>query len=321
MSVADQTQSMAASAGRRALFGRLTVHQSRVLWGWVFLAPWIIGFLAFYLAPMVASLVFTFTDLQLTRPDEVQFIGLENWRTLLKDPYVGISLKVTLSYMLIALPVSIIIPLALATLLNSKNLWGRRLFRTLFYMPYMVPIISVTYIFNGFLNAQSGWLNRFLETIGISGPNWLYNATWIYPALLMIGIWGTGNAMLTLLASMQTVPTELYEAAKVDGAGAVTVFRRITLPLITPMIFYNLILATIGLFRYFDIPYILSRGTGGPNDITLFYNIYFYRVAFEFDRMGYGATLAWLMFIIGLLVTVFLFVTARKWVYTAGGDN
>jgi|SRR5690554_924847 len=320
MSVADQTQNMAAPAGR-TLFGRLTVHQTRVFWGWVFLSPWIIGFLAFYLAPMVASLVFTFTDLQLTKPDEVQFVGLANYRTLLKDQYVGKSLKVTLSYMLIALPISIIIPLALATLLNSKNLWGRRLFRTLFYMPYMVPIISVTYIFNGFLNAQSGWLNRFLDILGISGPNWLYNSTWIYPALLMIGIWGTGNAMLTLLASMQTVPTELYEAARVDGAGPVTVFSKITLPLITPMIFYNLILATIALFRYFDIPYILSRGTGGPNDITLFFNIYFYRVAFEYDRMGYGATLAWLMFVVALVVTIFLFVTARKWVYYAGGSD
>src|SRR5690606_41432739 len=123
--------------------------------------------------------------------------------------------------------------------------WGRRLFRTLFYMSYMLPIISVSYIFNGFLNAQSGWLNRFLDILGISGPNWLYNSTWIYPALLMIGIWGTGNAMLTLLASMQTVPTELDEAARVDGAGPLTGLAQITLPLITPMTFYNPILAPV----------------------------------------------------------------------------
>lgn len=320
MSVADQTQSMTAPTGR-TIFGRLTLQQSRTLWGWVFLAPWVFGFLAFYFFPMIASFAFTFTDLQLTRPDEVSFVGLNNYRTLLKDVYVGKSLKVTLSYMLLALPISILIPLGLATLLNSKQLWGRRLFRTLFYMPYVVPIISVTYIFNGFLNAQSGWLNRFLGLLGISGPNWLYSSTWIYPALLMIGIWGTGNAMLTLLASMQTVPTELYEAARVDGAGPVTVFRRITLPLITPMIFYNLILSMIGLFRYFDIPYIISRGTGGPNDITLFYNIYFYRVAIQYDRMGYGATLAWLLFVIALIATIILFATARKWVYYAGGDD
>jgi ABC-type sugar transport system permease subunit len=157
--------------------------------------------------------------------------------------------------------------------------------------------------------------------LGINGPTWLYSATWIYPALLLIGIWGTGNAMLTLLASMQTVPTELYEAAKVDGAGTITVFRNITLPLITPMIFYNLILALVGLFRYFEVPYIISRGTGGPNDITLFYNIYFYRVAFEYDRMGYGATLAWLLFIIALAVTMAFFASARHWVYYAGGED
>lgn len=307
---------------RRSLFGAMSLQQSRRIWGWVFLSPWIFGFLAFYFVPMIASFVFTFTDLRLTKPDEVTFIGLDNYREMLDDTNVATSLRVTLQYMVLALPLSILIPLSLATLLNSKSLWGRRLFRTLFYMPYMVPIISITYIFNGFLNAQSGWLNRFLgEILGVKGPTWLYSATWIYPALLMIGIWGTGNAMLTLLASMQTVPTELYEAAKVDGAGPVTVFHRITLPMISPMIFYNLVLALIGLFRYFEVPYILSRGTGGPNDITLFYNIYFYRVAFEFDRMGYGATLAWLLFVIALVATGLLFLSARHWVYYAGGED
>ena len=314
--------SIRAMLSRRPYTRELSVQQSRRLWGWVFLSPWIIGFLAFYFMPMIASFGFTFTDLQLTRPDQVSFIGLDNYRALAKDVYVGKSLRVTLTFMLLALPMSILIPLAMATLLNSKHLWGRRLFRTLFYMPYMVPVVSLVYIFNGFLNAQSGWLNRFLgEVLGIKGPNWLYSPTFIYPALLMFGIWGTGNAMLTLLASMQTVPTELYEAAKVDGANAITVFRRITLPLITPMIFYNLILSLIGLFRYFDIPYIISRGTGGPNDITLFYNLYFYRVAFEFDRMGYGATLAWLLFVIALAVTGFFFATARRWVYYAGWSD
>ncbi len=320
MSLAEHTQE--SKPRRRTLFGEMTIQQTRKIWGWVFLSPWIIGFLAFYFVPMIVSLGFTFTDLQLTKPDEVTFIGLDNYRELFRDRNVSISLRVTLQYMLLALPLSIAIPLSLATLLNSKSLWGRRLFRTLFYMPYMVPIISITYIFNGYLNAESGWLNRFLgEFLGINGPRWLYSATWIYPALLMIGIWGTGNAMLTILASMQTVPTELYEAAKVDGAGPVIVFRKVTLPLITPMIFYNLVLALIGLFRYFEIPYIISRGTGGPNDITLFYNIYFYRVAFEFDRMGYGATLAWLLFVIAMVVTAFFFITARYWVYYAGGDD
>ncbi len=320
MTVTGKTREVLAR--RRSLFGEMSLQQSRKIWGWVFLSPWIFGFLAFYFVPMIASLAFTFTDLQLTKPDEVSFIGLDNYRELLRDRNVSTSLKVTLQYMALALPLSIIIPLALATLLNAKNLWGRRLFRTLFYMPYIVPIISITYIFNGFLNAESGWLNRFIEgTFGIEGPRWLYSSTWIYPALLLIGIWGTGNAMLTLLASMQTVPTELYEAAKVDGAGPVTAFRKITLPMITPMIFYNLILALIGLFRYFEIPYIISRGTGGPNDITLFFNIYFYRVAFEYDRMGYGATLAWLLFVIALAVTAFFFITAPKWVYYAGGED
>lgn len=322
MSLAEHTNDTSTATRKRSIFGEMTIQQARKLWGWVFLSPWIFGFLVFYFVPMIASFGFTFTDLQLTKPDEVSFVGLDNYRTLFDDDNVAISLKVTLQFMALALPVGIAIPLALATLLNSKSLWGRRLFRTLFYMPYMVPLISVTYIFNGFLNAESGWLNRFLEEwLGIQGPTWLYSSTYIYPALLLIGVWATGNAMLTILASMQTVPTELYEAAKVDGAGPFIAFRKVTLPLITPMIFYNIILALIGLFRYFEIPYILSRGTGGPNDITLFYNIYFYRVAFEYDRMGYGATLAWLLFVIALAVTIFFFVTARYWVYYPGGDD
>lgn len=293
----------------------------RRLWGWFFISPWIIGFLIFYLIPMVASFAFTFTDLNLTKPDEMQFVGLENYQKLLNDETVGTSLWVTLRYAVIALPLSILIPIGMATLLNAKNLWGKRLFRTLFYMPYMVPLISITYIFNGFLNAESGWLNRFIESIlGVKGPVWLYDPLWIYPALFIVGIWGTGNAMLTTLASMQTVPTELYEAARVDGAGAVTVFRKITLPLISPVIFYNLVLALIGLFRYFDIPYILSRGTGGPDNLTMFYNVYFYRVAFRLNDMGYGATLAWLLFAIAMTVTVFFFITGRYWVYY-GSDS
>lgn len=288
-------------------------------WGLIFLSPWIIGFFAFYLLPIVASLIFTFTEFRLADPDNVKYVGLDNYRKLLNDPDVKTSLWVTIRYSFIALPLSIIIPLFMATLLNAKSLWGKRVFRTLFYMPYMVPLVSIVYIFNGFLNAQTGWLNRAITTVfGVPGPQWLFDPMWIYPALFIIGVWGTGNAMLTMLASMQTVPTELYEAAKVDGANSLTAFRKITLPMISPVIFYNLILSVIGLFRYFDIPYILKRGTGDPGNATLFYNLHFFRVTFRFQDMGYGATLAWLIFAVAMIVTIFFFATARYWVYYAG---
>jgi multiple sugar transport system permease protein len=148
----------------------MTLERSQRRWGWIFLSPWIIGFIAFYFLPIVASFVFTFLDFDSRNPDAMKYIGLENYQRLLSDSLVKTSLWVTLRYAAIALPLSIIIPLGLASLLNSKHLWAQRLFRTLFYMPYIVPIISITYIFNGFLNAQSGWLNRGLESMGIGGP-------------------------------------------------------------------------------------------------------------------------------------------------------
>ncbi len=299
----------------------MTTERRRVLWGWAFLSPWIIGFLIFTLVPLLASLAFTFTDFNLNDVDATEFSGLDNYEQLTTDPNVRISLRVTLLFMAISIPFSIFIPLGLALLLNAKSLPAKTLFRTLFYMPFVVPVVSAVGIWNGFLNQQSGWLNRVIELFGIGGPDWTNSITWIYPAMLLIGIWGTGNAMLILLAGLQGVPTELYEAAKVDGAGPFRRFRVITLPMISPVIFYNLVLTTIGLFRYFDIPYMLKRGTGDPGNSTLFYNIHLYKTAFTFKEMGYGSTLAWLLFVIALIVTIVLFWSARYWVYYAAGDE
>jgi multiple sugar transport system permease protein len=294
------------------------MKRQRVLWGWVFLSPWIIGFLAFLFIPMLASLAFTFTDFNLNQPDEIQFVGLDNYNKLLNDPSAGTSLRVTVLFLLISLPFSIVIPLALAMLLNARNLWGKALFRTLFYMPFIVPAVSLVGIWRGYLNTQSGWLNRILVEIGLGRPDWLNSETLIYPALLLVGVWGTGNAMLVMLAGLQGVPTALYEAARVDGAGWWKQTRHITIPMISPVIFYNLILSTVGLFRYFDIPYMLKDGTGEPGQSTLFFNIYLYKRAFVAQDMGYGATLAWMLFLVAITFTIFLFWSARYWVYYSG---
>lgn len=299
----------------------MSIQQRRVLWGWIFLSPWIIGFLVFTLIPLVASFAFTLTDFNLNRAGDINFVGFANYQKLLKDPSVRISLRVTLLFMAISLPFSIIIPLGMAALLNAKRLWTKTLFRTLFYAPFVVPIVSAVGIWNGFLNSQSGWLNRIIAIFGVHGPEWTNSTLWIYPAMMLIGIWGSGNAMLIFLAGLQGVPTELYEAAKVDGAGPATRFRVITIPMISPVIFYNLVLSTIGLFRYFDVPYMLKRGTGDPGNATLFYNIHLYKTAFTFKDMGYGATLAWFLFLIAIIFTVVLFWSARYWVYYAAGDE
>ena len=294
--------------------------QSQRRWGWIFLSPWIIGMLAFTIIPIIASLVFSFTNFELNKPDEIAFVGLDNYAQLLRDPLVGTALSVTLRFAALSLPLAIVLPVLLAALLNNKSLRGKRFFRTMFYMPYMVPVVSAVFIWGGMLNSEAGWINRFLQSIGLVGPNWLDSVVWIYPALVIIGLWGLGNAYLITLATMQSVPTELYEAATVDGAGAFARFRNVTLPMISPVIFYNLILSVIGLFRYFEIPFILKGSQGYPGDSTWFFNIHFYKTTFTFLDMGYGSTLAWLLFVITMVVTILIFYSARYWVYYASGD-
>ncbi len=295
------------------------MRQQRI-WGWIFMSPWLIGFMLFTAAPIVVSFIFTFTEFNLSQPDSMKFVGLKNWQTLFSDPYAINALGVTFKFALMAVPFSLVIPLGMAMLLNSKWLVGKRIWRTLFYMPYMVPLVSAIFIWQAFFNAQTGWLNRILEALGVANPpNWLDNETWILPAFMLLGVWGVGNAMLTMLATMQGVPTELYEAADVDGAGPWTKFYKITIPMISPVIFYNLVLTVIGLMQYFVVPYIVTAGTGRPNNSAYFFNMHLYKTAFTFFDMGYGATQAWLIFLIALVLTLGLFGTARRWVYYAGG--
>ena len=301
--------------------GTRSMVRRQVRWGWFFISPWIIGFLIFTVVPMIASLGYSFTNFDLDQPDKIEYVGLDNYVRLFSDPNVGISLRATLKFSLIALPLAIVLPIGLAWLLNSKYLIGKPIFRTLFYMPYIVPLVSGAYIWSGVLNSESGWVNRILELVGVPGPNWMQSVDWIYPALNIIGLWGIGNAMLISMAAMQGVPTELYDAAAVDGTSGWGRFRHITLPMISPVVFYNLVLSVIGLFRYFEVPFILKEGTGDPGNATLFYNIYFYKTAINQQNMGYGSTLAWLLFALAFTVTVMLFYTSKYWVFYAGGGQ
>lgn len=298
-----------------------SLERQQRLWGWIFLSPWIIGFTLFTAAPIIISLVFTFTDFSLATDRPMNFVGLANWVRLFNDPIAINSLGVTIRFAIIAVPFGIIVPLFMAALLNSKYLWGKSLWRPLYYMPYMVPAISGIFVWQAFLNGQTGWLNRLLREFGVQNPpNWIQDEQWILVAFMLIGVWGVGNAMLTMLATMQGVPNELYDAAEVDGAGASAKFLRITLPMISPVIFYNLVLSVIGLMQYFVVPYVMTRGTGNPNNSAYFFNMHLYKTAFTFFDMGYGATLAWFIFIIAMVLTVILFTTSRRWVYYANGD-
>ncbi len=294
---------------------------SESLSGLLFVSPWIFGFLAFTLLPMAASLVLSFTDFDPRDPGGTKFIGLDNYARMFTDPVLIKSLTVTIRFVILIVPTTLIAALGIAMLVNSTLLKGKNVFRTIFYMPVQIPLVASTVIWIGVLNASTGWLNYGLEAIGIPKQDWLNNVSLVHPSLTLMGLWGIGNMMLIFLAGLQGVPTELYDSAKVDGAGRWASFRHVTLPMISTVIFYNLVIALIGTFQYFTQAYIISNGRGDPDNATLFFNLNLYREAFVFFDMGYASALAWLLFAIVLTLTVFLFRTARSWVFEGGGER
>lgn len=340
---------------RKVSLRKLSAKERREMrQGLTFISPWIVGFLAFTFLPMLATFIFTFLDMRITEGvfNPVRFVGLDNYKTLFKDmtiwrvpslrvnwtqqivvdgepkqifaPQIKMdppgAMWVTIIFGLYALPVGILLPLALALLLNSKYLKGQAIFRSLFYMPYVIPFVASVFLWGGMLNPETGWINRFLMWLGVPKaalPQWANDVFWVYPTYVIMGIWGVGNAMLIMLAGLQNVPTELYDAAKVDGAGSWATFWKVTWPMISPVIFYNLILNVVGLFQYFLVPLVVNQGTGRPGGATYFYNLHLYKTFFLFQNMSYGATMAWILFLVILIVTIILFGTAKKWVYYA----
>jgi multiple sugar transport system permease protein len=297
------------------------LHSRRARWGLFFLAPWFIGFIAFQLLPIVSTIFLSFTDYTGNKEfafGNFNFVGLTNYARLFTDPQFSLSLGVTLKFVLFAVPVGLIIPLSFAVLLNSKNLMAKGLFRTLFYLPTVIPIVAGTFIFNGVLNSQSGWINLFLKNFGIQGPRWFEDPNWVLPALTLLGVWGLGNAMIILLAGLQGVPTEVLEAATVDGANWLIRFWRITIPMISPVIFYNVTLGILGAFQYFIPAFLIGGDSGNPQGATMFYNLHFYREAFVFSEIGYASVLAVVLFVLVIILTALLFYFGQRAVYYAG---
>lgn len=296
---------------------RLMSNQTK--WFLIFISPWLIGFTLFYALPIIASFIFSLFDFNLVNPEEARYIGFANWRrALFDDPQVPQAFLVTFKFAFVSLPVGLIFAMAVALVLNSPRLWGKNLFRTLFYMPTVFPFVAAVLIWAGILNEQSGWINLFLKSIGLEGVRWLADPSVIYFTYTLLGIWAIGNTILITLAGLQNVPTVLYEAAEIDGAGYWPRMFNVTLPLISPVIFYNLVLGVIGLMQYFLQPFVMNGGSGYPEGSTRFIMIYFYKQAFNFFNMGYGSTLAWLIFLVGVVLAGALFGSARRWVYYAG---
>jgi ABC-type sugar transport system permease subunit len=296
--------------------------------GMLFILPWLIGFVVFTFLPTLATLGFSFTNAKITELDSAKFAGIDNYITLFQDSQIWNArpnsspgaMWVTIRFGLIALPVGILLPLGIALLMNSPFLKGQAIFRSLFYMPYIVPFVAGVFIWSGVLNPENGWVNQMLLAVGVpkeSLPGWANDINWVYPAYVLFGIWGIGNAMVTMLAGLQSVPTDLYDAAKVDGAGPVASFLNVTFPMISPVIFFNLILSMVGLFQYFLVPLAFNQGTGAPGGATTFYNLLLYKTFFTYQNMSYGSTMAWLLFVVILIITILLFSTARYWVFYA----
>jgi multiple sugar transport system permease protein len=287
--------------------------------GLLFISPWLIGLLVFTLYPLLASLYYSFTDYNVLEPATV--VGLSNYRELFSaDHLFWTAVKNTLIFAAMSLPVNIAVSVSLALLLNLK-VRGMSLYRTLFYLPSVFPAVVTALLFRWIFNPQFGLINALVKQVGLPTIGWLNDPTWSKASLLLIGLWGIGGSMVIYLAALQDVPQHLYEAAELDGAGALTKTFYITLPMISPAIFFNLVLGTIEVFQSFTFVYVLTNGEGGPLDTLLFYGLLLYRNAFAYLQMGYASAMAWLLTLFVFGITLLIFRTSGRWVYYGGESH
>lgn len=288
-----------------------------MMWGLLFITPWILGFLAFNLYPAMASFYYGFTRFSVVK-DPV-WIGLDNYTRLLgQDKYFGKTLLNTLYMVVIGVPANIIFAFTIAVILNMK-VRGMAVYRTIYYLPTVVPPVAGTLLWLWIMNPRFGILNYILQTVGLHSPAWFADPAWSKPALILMGMWGSGAGTVMYLAALQGVPVEYHEAAMLDGAGWFRRLLQITIPLVSPVTLFQLITGLIGAFQIFDTAYIIGgtgAGTSGnPRESLLFYAIYLYRQGFEYLKMGYAAAMAWILFLIILAVTIVMIRTSAYWTH------
>ena len=283
-------------------------RQNRV--GLLFVSPWLFGFLLLQVWPFVGSAWLSLTSYDLVSAP--RYVGLENYRTLVSDdPAFWRSLAVTLRYAVVSVPLNVVAGVALAMLLNVE-VRGQALFRTLFYLPSVLPQVATAVLFQWLLNPQLGLVNGLLRLVGVEGPAWLQDARWAPWTLVMLSVWGVGGGMVIYLAGLKDIPAYLYEAAILDGATAWQRLRAVTLPMLTPVIFYNVVMGVIGSFQTFTEAYVMTKG--GPEGSTTFYALYLFKRAWETLDMGYACAMAWVLFLGIAVVTLLLFRSQRRWV-------
>jgi multiple sugar transport system permease protein len=281
--------------------------------GWLFASPWIIGFVVWTLGPMVASLWLSFTDWDLILPPK--YVGVENFAAMIKDRLVSKSLIVTITYAVTSVPLHLFFGMIIALLLNARII-GLRFYRTAFYLPSVLSGVAVALLWRWLFSPEFGLINQMLSLVGIRGPSWLGDQNWALPSLVLMSIWGVGAGAIIYLAGLQGIPTELYEAAEVDGARGIQRFFFITLPLMTPVLFFQLVVGIINALQVFTQAYIMT--SGGPNHATLFVILYLYQNAFQWQRMGFASALAWVLFLLILFLTLILLRSSSSWVYYEG---
>jgi multiple sugar transport system permease protein len=305
----------------RARFDWTPRTKRNLLTGLLFISPWMVGFVCFYLYPALASLYYSFTDFKIL--EAPRWIGLGNYQRMIGDPLFWKALSNTLYLALIGLPLSLLAALGIALILNIRNIVGMSVFRTVFYLPVVIPTVAGAVLWIWMLNPQYGLVNQALAVFGIKGPAWFFDPVWTKPGIILMMIWGVGDVVIIYLGALQGVPRDLYESADVDGAGRWTKVRHITIPMVSPAILFNLITGAIAIFQYFTQAYVISEGTtskgsgpiGGIANSLLFYGLNLYNNAFRYFRLGYASALAWVLLVIILGFTVAMLWASRRRVY------
>jgi multiple sugar transport system permease protein len=303
-----------AGAGRASRVGRAigSPRARRLRLGLLFISPWIVGYCVFYLYPFLASLYYSFT--RFTGIGNPVFTGLSNYSGLLHDSMFHTAVFNTVYYTVIEVPFSTVVALGLALLLNMK-VRGQAVYRTLFYIPSIVPVVASSLIFVWIFQPSFGIVNALLSDVHITGPAWFFSITWSKPTFILLGLWGLGQPMVIYLAALQGVPKEMYEVAALEGASAWSRLRRITIPMISPVILFNVILSLVLSIQYFTQAQVIESPPGSPGTSTMFYVTYYYQQAFQDLHLGYASAMAFLMFVGVLIVTVVLLRTSSRWVY------
>jgi multiple sugar transport system permease protein len=280
--------------------------------GLLFISPWAIGFAVFYVYPFFATLYYSFT--RFTGVGNPAFTGFSNYSSLFHDAIFRTALFNTFYYTIIEVPLSTAAALGLALLLNM-NVRGQAFYRTLFYIPSIVPVVASSLIFVWIFQPSFGIVNSLLSDIHVNGPAWFFSIAWSKPTFILLGLWGLGQPMVIYLAALQGVPKEMYEVAALEGANAWQRLRKITIPMISPVILFNVVLSLVLSIQYFTQAQVIESPPGSPGNSTMFFVIYYYQQAFEYLHLGYASAMAFILFLLVLIITVLLLRTSSRWVY------